>query len=46
MKINNLSDKIVHTLKPPYKGDHSTNLMKSLKAPTKKSLPENDVRIF
>ena len=46
MKINNLSDKIVHTLKLPYKGDHGTNLIKSLKASTKKSLPENhDVRI-
>ena len=46
MKINNLSDKIVHTLKLPYKGDHGTNLIKSLEASTKKSLPENhDVRI-
>ena len=29
MNINNLSDKIVHTLKLPYKGDHSTNLISS-----------------
>ena len=29
---NNLSDKIVRTLKLPYKGDHGTNLIKSLKA--------------
>ena len=34
--INNLSDKIVHTLKLSYKGDHGTNLIKSLKASTKK----------
>ena len=26
MNINNLSDKVVHTLKLPYKGDHGTNL--------------------
>ena len=47
MNINILSDKIVHTLKLPYKGDHGTNLIKSIKASTKKSLPENyDVRII
>ena len=46
MNINNLSDKIVHTLKLPYKGDHGSNLIKSIKASTEKSLPENhDVRI-
>ena len=44
---NNLSDKIVHTLKLPYKDNHSTNLIKSLKASIKKSLPENhDVRVI
>ena len=31
-----LSDKIVHTLKLRYTGDHSTNLIKSLKTSTKK----------
>ena len=47
MNISILSDKIVHTLKLPYKGDHGTNLIKSRKASTKKSLPENyDVRII
>ena len=46
MNINNLYDKIVHTLKLPYNGDHGTNLIKSIKASTKKSLSENhDVRI-
>ena len=48
MNINNLSDKIVHTLKLPCKGDHGTDLIKSIQASTKKSLPENhdDVRII
>ena len=47
MNINSLSDKIVCTLKLPYKGDHGTNLIKSIKISTKKSLPENhDVRII
>ena len=41
MNINNSSDKILHTLKLPYKGNHSTNLIKSIKASAKKSLPEN-----
>ena len=37
----------MYTLKLLYKGDHSTNLIKSLKAPTWKSLAENDdVRII
>ena len=44
--INNLSDKIVHTLKLPYKDDHSTNLIKLTKKSTKKSLPEKHVRII
>ena len=34
--INNLSDKIAHTLKLPHKSDHGINLIKSLKAATKK----------
>ena len=38
MNINSLSDKIVYTLKLPYKGDHGTNLIKSIKISTKKSL--------
>ena len=43
--IKNLSDKIVHTLKLPYKGDHSTNVTKSIKTSIKKSLPKkHDVR--
>ena len=29
--LNRLSDKIVHTLKLPYKGDHGINLIKSIK---------------
>ena len=29
--LNRLSDKIVHTLKLPYKGDHGINLVKSIK---------------
>ena len=45
--LNRLSRKIVHTLKLPCKGDHSINLIKSIKASTKKSLPEkHDVRII
>ena len=44
--LHRLSDKIVHTLKLPYKGDHGINLIKSIKTSTKKSLPEkHDVRI-
>ena len=47
MSINNLSDKIVHTLKLPFKNDHGTNLIKSIEASTKNSLSENrDVRII
>ena len=46
MNINNYSDKIVHTLKLPYKDDHSTNLIKLTKKSTKKSLPEKHVRII
>ena len=43
--MNNLSERIVHVLKQPYKSNHSNDLIKSLKAPTK-SLPEkDDVRI-
>ena len=34
--LNNLSNKIVHTLKLSYKGDHGTDLTKSVKASTKK----------
>ena len=46
MNINNYSDKIVHTLKLPYKGNHGTNLIKLIKASTMKSLPEkHDVKI-
>ena len=45
--LNTLSDTIVHTLKLPYKGDHSINLIKSIKTSTKKSLPKKyDVRII
>ena len=44
--INNLSDTIVHTLKLPYKDNHSTNLIKLTKKSTKKSLPEKHVRII
>ena len=45
--LNRLSDKIVHTLKLPYKGDNGINFMKSIKTSTKKSLPEkHDVRIL
>ena len=46
MNINNYSDKIVHTLKLPYTGNHGTNLIKLIKASTMKSLPQkNDVKI-
>ena len=38
--LSRLSDKIVHTLKLPYKGDHGINLIKSIKTSTKKALPE------
>ena len=42
-----LSDKIVRTLKLPYKGDHGINLIKSIKTSAKKSLPQkNGVRII
>ena len=45
--INNLSHKIVHTLKLPYKGDHGIDLKKSIKTSTKKILPEKyDARII
>ena len=45
--MHNLSDKIVHTLKLPYKDDHLTNSNKSIKTSTKKLLPEkHDVRII
>ena len=45
--LNRLTDKIVHTLKLPYKGDHGINLIKSIKTSTKKSLPEKyDLRII
>ena len=45
--LNRLSHKIVHTLKLPCKGDHGINLIKSIKASTKKSFPEKlDVRII
>ena len=47
MNISSLSDKIVCTLKLPYRGDHGTNLIKSIRMSTKMSLPENhDVRII
>ena len=47
VNINNLSDKTVHTCKLPDQGDHNTNLIKSIKSSTKKSLPGNhDVRII
>ena len=37
----------MHTLKLPCKGDLGTNLIKSVKTSTKKSLPEkHDVRII
>ena len=38
--INNSSDKTVHTLKLAYKGDNGINLIKLIKTPTKKTLPE------
>ena len=38
--LNKLSDKIVNTLKLPYKGDHGINLIKSIKTSTKKSLSD------
>ena len=45
--LNRLSDKIVHTLKLPYNGDHGISLIKSIKTSTKKSLPEkHGVRII
>ena len=45
--LNQLSDKVIHTLKLPYRGDHGINLITSIKVSTKKSLPEkHDARIF
>ena len=45
--LNRLSDKIAHTLKLPYKGDHGINLIKSIKTSTKNSLPDKHyVRII
>ena len=45
--LNRLSDKIVHTLELPCKGDHSINLIKSIKTSTKKSLSDkHDVRVI
>ena len=47
MNMNNLSDKIVNTLKLPYQGDHKANLIKSIKESSNKSLPETlDARII
>ena len=43
--LNRLYYKVIHTLKLPYKGDYGTNLIKSTKSSTKKSLLEkHDVR--
>ena len=39
--LNRLSDKNIHSIKPPYKGDHCINLIKSIKTSTKNSLAEN-----
>ena len=45
--LNRLSDKIAHTLKLPYVGDHGINLLKSIKTSTKKFSPDkHDVRII
>ena len=45
--LNRLSDKIVHTLKLPYRGNHGINLIKSIKTSMKKSLPDKHyVRII
>ena len=45
--LNRLSDKVIHTLKLPYRADHGINLITSIKASTKKSLPEkHDARIL
>ena len=45
--LNRLSDKIVHTLKLPYKGAHGINLIKSIKTSMEKSLPDkHDVKII
>ena len=42
-----LSDKIVHTVKLPCKGDHGINLIKPIVTSTKKLLPQkHDVRII
>ena len=38
--LSRLSDKIIHTLKLPYNGDHGINLIKWIKKSTKKSFPE------
>ena len=45
--VNRLSDKIVHALKLPFKGNHGINSIKSIKTSTKKSSPEKrDIRII
>ena len=45
--MHNLPDKLVHTLKVPYKDDHLANSIKSIKTSTKESLPEkHGVRII
>ena len=45
--LNRISDKIVHTLKLPYKGYHGINLIKSIETSTKKSLSDkHGVRII
>ena len=45
--MNNLSDKTLHTSKLSYKGYHDINLIKSIKASTKKELPEkHDAKII
>ena len=47
MDIDNLSDKIIHTLKLPCKGDCSINVIKSLRVSTKKTLREkHNVKII
>ena len=33
--LNQLSDKVIHTLKLPYRGDHGINLITSIKVSTK-----------
>ena len=45
--INNLSDKIIYTLKLAYKGNHGINVIKSIKTSAKNTFPEkHDVRII